>query len=268
MKYVYPKFDGIDLYFVRLGGSGLGNLLYPFFKALVYAKKENLGIISPTFLSIKIGPYLRRELQKRNYKYSFKGSITGIRRLLLLIFSNEIVTFKSFGDGFKSLYGYEDFLKEKFKSLTRVDFDEKKYQHSICCHIRLGDFKQSLGEELSNNTRIPIKWYKDVIQQIRKNDKELKVFLYSDGNDNELKELLELGNINNETSSNPVEDILKLSSSKYLIGSYSSFSFWGAFFSKGTCIWHQNAFNINEFPLNCINKILYKNQFIKTPHNE
>ena len=44
MKYVYPKFDGIDLYFVRLGGSGLGNLLYPFFQALVYAKKENLGI--------------------------------------------------------------------------------------------------------------------------------------------------------------------------------------------------------------------------------
>ena len=32
MKYVYPKFDGIDLYFFRLGGSGLGNLLYPFFR--------------------------------------------------------------------------------------------------------------------------------------------------------------------------------------------------------------------------------------------
>jgi len=263
MKYVYPKFDGIDLYFVRLGGSGLGNLLYPFFKALVYAKKENLGIISPTFLSIKIGPYLRRELQKRNYKYSLKGSITGIRRLWLLIFSNEIVTFKSFGDGFKSLYGYEDFLKEKFKSLTRVDFDEKKYQHSICCHIRLGDFKQSLGEELSNNTRIPIKWYKDVIKQIRKDDKDLKVFLFSDGYDDELKELIELGNIKNETSTNPIEDILKLSCSKYLIGSYSSFSFWGAFFSKGVCVWHENAFNNDEFPMKSKNHIFSKNKLIK-----
>ena len=263
MKYVYPKFDGIDLYFFRLGGSGLGNLLYPFFKALVYAKKENLGIISPTFLSIKIGPYLRRELQKRNYKYSLKGSITGIRRLWLLIFSNEIVTFKSFGDGFKSLYGYEDFLKEKFKSLTRVDFDEKKYQHSICCHIRLGDFKQSLGEELSNNTRIPIKWYKDVIKQIRKDDKDLKVFLFSDGYDDELKELIELGNIKNETSTNPIEDILKLSCSKYLIGSYSSFSFWGAFFSKGVCVWHENAFNNDEFPMKSKNHIFSKNKLIK-----
>jgi len=250
MKYVYPKFDGIDLYFFRLGGCGLGNLLYPFFRALVYAKKENLEIISPTFPSIKIGPYLRMESQKRNYKYTFKESINGIRKLWLIIFSNKIVIFKSFGDGFNSLYGYEDFLKEKFKSLTRVDFDEKKYQNSICCHIRLGDFKKSINEEFGNNTRLPIKWYKDVIKQIRKEDKDLKVFLFSDGNDNELKELLELGNIKNETSSNPVEDILKLSSSKYLIGSYSSFSFWGAFFSKGSCIWHEKVFNTDEFPQN------------------
>jgi len=131
----------------------------------------------------------------------------------------------------------------------------KKYQNSICCHIRLGDFKKSINEEFKNNTRIPIKWYVDVIKQIRKEDKDLKVFLFSDGNDTELKELLELKNIKNETSSNPVEDILKLSSSKYLIGSYSSFSFWGAFFSKGSCIWHEKVFNTNEFPQNCKNII-------------
>ena len=49
MKYVYPKFDGIDLIFFRIGGSGLGNLLYPFFRSLVYSKKENLEVISPVF---------------------------------------------------------------------------------------------------------------------------------------------------------------------------------------------------------------------------
>lgn len=110
---------------------------------------------------------------------------------------------------------------------------KKTHQNSICCHIRLGDFKNSINEGFSNNIRFPIKWYKDVIKQIRKEDKDLKVFLFSDGNDTELKELLELGNIKNKTSSSPIEDILKLSNSKYLIGSYSSFSFWGAFFSKG-----------------------------------
>ena len=86
MKYVYPKFDGIDLIFYRIGGSGLGNLLYPFFRSLVYSKKENLEMISPTFKSLKIGPYLRSEKQKRDYQYHYKNSITGFKRFILLIF--------------------------------------------------------------------------------------------------------------------------------------------------------------------------------------
>lgn len=136
---------------------------------------------------------------------------------------------------------------------------KKKYRNSICCHVRFGDFKKSKNDEFSNNTRLPIKWYKDVIQQIRKKDKGLEVFLFSDGNDTELKEILKLGNIKNETSTNPIEDILKLSSSMCIIGSYSSFSFWGAFFSKGICIWNENAFNTDEFPQNSKNVLFNQN---------
>lgn len=102
MKYVYRKFDGIDLYFVRLGGSELVNLLYTFFRALVYSKKENIEIKSRTFQSIKIKPYFRKESPKSSYRFSFKVSLNGIRRLWFLIFSNKILTFKSFGNGFNS----------------------------------------------------------------------------------------------------------------------------------------------------------------------
>ena len=109
MKYVYPKFDGLHLHFFRLGGSGLGNLLYPYFRALVYAKQNNLQLISPIFPSIKIGPYFRGESQKRSYRYVDINSINGFRKFLLLIFSKKIKIFKSFGDGFQSLYGYEDY---------------------------------------------------------------------------------------------------------------------------------------------------------------
>ena len=42
-------------------------------------------------------------------------------------------------------------------------------------------------------------------------------------------------------------------SSKYFIGSYSSFSFWSAFFSKADCYWHKNIFNSKEFPQNSKN---------------
>lgn len=253
MKYVYPKFDGFDLFFFRLGGSGLGNLLYPFFRALIYAKKNNLEIISPTFKSYKIGPFLRNENQKRLYDFAFDDSVRGIKKLWLLLFSNKILIFKSFGDGFKSLYGYEDFLKEKLKSLVKEKYEEDKYKDSICCHIRLGDFKSLENKEISNNTRLPISWYKDMINYLRKDNQNIKVYLFSDGKKSELNEILKLRNVFLETSINPIIDILKLSCAKHLIGSYSSFSFWAAFFSKAECYWHKNIFNKYEFPQNSNN---------------
>ena len=67
------------------------------------------------------------------------------------------------------------------------------------------------------------------------------------------------------TSENPAIDIVKLSASKIFIGSYSSFSFWGAFFSNAICIWHANIFNKNEFPMNANNYVFdsKKNRLIK-----
>ncbi len=255
MKYVYPKFDGVDLIFFRIGGSGLGNLLYPFFRSLVYSKKENLEIISPAFQSLKIGPYLRNEKQKRSYRYNYKNSISGFKKLILLLFNSNIKYVKGFGDGFNSLYGFEKILKKEFKSLIKKEINLTKYKNAICCHIRMGDFKISKDGRINNNTRIPLNWYIDVINNLRKKDEEIKVFIFSDAKKEELTILSEIKNVEIETSDDPAIDILKLSSSKILIGSYSSFSFWSAFFSKGKCIWHENIYNKSEFPLNASNYI-------------
>ena len=255
MKYVFPKFDGINLIFFRIGGSGLGNLLYPFFRSLIYSKEENLEIISPSFQSLKIGPYLRNEKQKRSYRYNYKNSITGFKKLILLLFNSNIKYVKGFGDGFNSLYGFEGFLKKEFISLIDTKVNLTKYKNAICCHIRMGDFKISKDGRINNNTRIPLNWYIDVINNLRKKDEEIKVFIFSDAKKEELTILSEIKNVEIETSDDPAIDILKLSSSKILIGSYSSFSFWSAFFSKGKCIWHENIYNKSEFPLNASNYI-------------
>lgn len=270
IKYVYPKFDGIDLFIFRIGGSGLGNLLFPFFRALVHAKNNNLKIISPTFRSIKLGPYLRGENQKRSYNYIYNKSIRGIHRLFLLIFSSKaekkteskILIFKSFGDGFKSLYGFEDYLKEQLISLLDTKVNLEEYKDTICCHIRLGDFKSSEKNVINNNTRISISWYIQVINELREKE-SLKVFIFSDGKKNELSEILKLENCYLESSNEPIIDILKLSSSKYFIGSFSSFSMWASFFSSGDSIWHEQAFNKNDFPLNSNNYILKNHKLIK-----
>ena len=132
-------------------------------------------------------------------------------------------------------------------------FEESRYQNSICCHLRLGDFKPIKNGEILNNTRIPISWYIDVINHLRRKEENLKVYLFSDGNKSELSEILKLKNVLIETSDEPIIDIINLSSSKYFIGSYSSFSFWAAFFSKADCYWHKNIFNTKEFPQNSKN---------------
>ena len=265
MKYVFPKFDGIDLILFRIGGSGLGNLLYPFFRALIYSKKENLKLITPTFKSIKIGPYIRNERRLRSYNYSYKNSIDGVKKFLLLLFKANVKLVKGFGNGFNSLYGYEEFLKKEFITLINEEINLNKYRESICCHIRLGDFTQSQDGKIKNNTRIPIDWYIKVIKNLRENNK-IKVFIFSDGKIEELSNILSLKNVELETSGNAAIDILKLSSSKILIGSYSSFSFWGAFFSKGICVWHEDIFNKTEFPLNVQNYIFdsKKSTIVKT----
>ena len=262
MKYVFPKFDGINLIFFRIGGSGLGNLLYPFFRSLVYSKKENLEVISPVFQSLKIGSYLRNEKQKRSYRYKYKNSISGFKKLVLLIFNSNVKYIKGFGDGFNSLYGFEKFLKKEFRSLINEEVNQTKYKDSICCHIRMGDFTESEGGKIENNTRIPLNWYIDVIKKLRENNNEINVFLFSDGKTQELKSILKLNNVRLETSNNPILDILRLSSSKIFIGSYSSFSFWSAFFSEGICVWNDKIFNKNEFPQNCNNYVFDSTKFI------
>ena len=94
----------------------------------------------------------------------------------------------------------------------------------------MGDFAMSKDGKISNNTRIPLNWYIEVIENLRKKNNNIKVYIFSDGDKNELGNFLKIKNLEIETSDDPALDILKLSESKIFIGSYSSFSFWSAFF--------------------------------------
>ena len=82
---------------------------------------------------------MRNEKQKRLYPYNYKNSIGGFRKLFLLLFRQNIKYIGGFGDGFNSLYGFENFLKKEFKYLIKEEANLTKYKDSIC-HIRMGDF--------------------------------------------------------------------------------------------------------------------------------
>jgi hypothetical protein len=118
-----------------LGHCGLGNMLLPWARCYIYSKKNNIPMISPTWTKIRIGPYIRREKDKRNYQFLFsnKGYIIGIEKLYYLLFfkkvdecnkvleknkynlfKRKIICFKGLGEGFKPVKGKnKEILKEK-----------------------------------------------------------------------------------------------------------------------------------------------------------
>ncbi len=69
----------------KLPKAGLGNQLFPLMHAFVFAKLNNLPVIVTGYHQLKIGPYIRREKNKRQYKgyFTFQKNIAGEYRDLI-----------------------------------------------------------------------------------------------------------------------------------------------------------------------------------------
>src|SRR5689334_20396259 len=93
MLYAYPRFSTLDLGFVRVLGPGLGNLLFPWARCVVACRDRHLIPVAPTWPQIKLGPWLRGELDKRTYAGLFLprvGEVSGIRKMRLLISARRV----------------------------------------------------------------------------------------------------------------------------------------------------------------------------------
>ena len=73
MKYTFVSLGRLESIGVRLGGAGLGNILFPWACALVYAKEHNCKRIQTTWRNLKIGTFLRKEKDKRKEKKIKRG---------------------------------------------------------------------------------------------------------------------------------------------------------------------------------------------------
>lgn len=264
--YLYPKFSKFEFLGYRIGGEGLGNLLFPFARCLILSKKYGIKIIYPSWKSIKIGPILRGEFDNRFYGDLFinNGSyIDGLQKYLLLTFSKKfiekdidyvinesnlkpkVIYCKGRNTFFKPLYGYNQLIKDELYSLLKME-DKCKLDNTrldgIVVHIRMGDFI-SAPKDISKikpfmNYRLPIDWYINIIFKIREFlNKDIKVYIFSDGTDDELQEILYLNNVERVTLGKSILDILALSKGKVLIGSGSTFSMWASFLGEIPSIW-------------------------------
>lgn len=267
MFYVYPQLSRYDFFLIRMGGPGLGNLLFPFAEALVLAKNENLQMVWPTWGQLKVGPFIRREKDKRMYFDLFQSTESYIKKwkkLFLLLRCEKIsrehylenkVSFigsKNTKDtiivcsGMEKLFSNiiedHELIKNELEKIrsTKNQYGTTEY---IGVHIRFGDFHKVPLEKLKDNisnARLPIEWYTEKIDQVRKiYGSNMPVQVFSDANDNELKDLLSLPGVVRAHHGNSVNDLLALSRSRILIASNSSFSMWASYLGRMPVIWYK-----------------------------
>ena len=112
---------------------------------------------------------------------------------------------------------------------------------SISIHIRLGDFA-SPGEGMEPGepcVRVPLGWYVAKIAALRSVLGPLPVHVFSDGADDELREILALPNSHRLTFGSALADMLALSRAPVLVASPgSTFAVWAAYLGRMPVIWY------------------------------
>src|SRR5262249_47824902 len=118
----------------RIGRAGLGNGLLPWARAELFARDSGAKMLAPRWWSLRIGPYLRREPDKRRYARFFYSDrhVSGFSRVSSLVRGRRVseakvdqicdrasrsrpcvVEFRGLGEFFVPLAGEHGFLRDR-----------------------------------------------------------------------------------------------------------------------------------------------------------
>lgn len=237
--FVYPKLMAFrDMLFFRIGGAGLANCLFVYARAIQYAHRTGARLITPTWQKFSIGTYIRREKDKRRYVdlFTTENEITGIKKVNAVLFchphieqglQNYFLDFISDADYICS------YIINHIRPSVRTVVDSYDFRNCIAVHVRLGDFPEE--------HRTPLEWYKEKILS-KSNEGQYRFLLFSDGTDEELKDLTSLPNTERVFFGNAIADIYAISKCMFLIGSDSTFSGWGAFLGQVPCVFYRKHY--------------------------
>lgn len=245
--------------FPDVGRFGLAHSLLAWGRARVWANRNDATPIAPDWLRLRVGPYLRRERDKRNYFLLFgKGNaVGGLRKRLVLRTlpridehqfdsttspKSGVVVFRSIPDNdiradFGALKGSAGFLHAELLAMTRPRYrPERLRDPHVAVHVRLGDFAEATPEQLRDgvqNVRLPLAWYRGVFDVLRDAlGPSLPIRLYSDGSDDELISLLSMPHVTRSTARAAITDMLSIANAVALVGSGSGFSLWGSYLGQ------------------------------------
>jgi len=262
--WFYPRFScQADLGLFRLGGSGLGNHLYIWAKALVLARRHGGANVFPTWPQLKLGPIIRREPDPRHYMGLFhpsEGDVAGLRKMAVLATAPRtalarvgdlqhagrrlyIVTDEAFADQFEELLDHREFVRDAFARRS-VRLPDRLEAPFIGVHVRFGDFVAPAPGETSGavNHRLPLEWYTDRLQVIRRAvGAEVPAMIFSDASEAELAPLLAQPNVVMRKGGTALDDIWKLSQAAAIVASGSTFSYWAGYLGDGLVVSRSGA---------------------------
>jgi hypothetical protein len=250
-RYIYPALSNICGFGVRLGGAGLGNSLFVLSRAIVLAKQYKGELINPDWISIKLGPILRNERDKRIYLHFFKPmGITGLKKTALKLFSakkNEEYLITNGEQGKETaiimvsgLKNYFEDIRHERKLISASILNNVHHKNAkeiagfngtcIGVHIRMGDFQPEW--------RVPISWFVKTIHKIRAFlSYDVLVCIFSDGRDDELMPITMLPNVRRISFRNALTELICLSKCDVILASNSTYSAWAVFLGNKPSLW-------------------------------
>lgn len=248
--------------YADVGRMGLGHGLLAYGRCVVWCHDNNAQRIAPRWLRLRIGPYLRRERDKRFYYPLFQtgAQIGGWERLRLLLtaprFSDQtekppagfspqndtIVVFENAQSGNEAKYFHEIAGRSAIVRPALIDMTRPRYRPApstcphIALHIRGGDFQAVDVSALKSgvhNIRLPQSWYADMLSGLRAGiGQDLPAIIYSDCSDEEIAGTLMLPRVTRAPRQESITDMLAMGQAEALISSGSGFSRWSAYLGQ------------------------------------
>jgi len=261
--YSYPRLSKADFLLIRIGGNGLGNLLFTWARCLSVSRRQNWRMVWPTWYSHKPKNKRTNPYDHRTYGDLFRPSTDYISlpmKLPQLIFRKWIseseaeskapkpgcvVQFRGMEGKFQPFLQDLDLVRSELLKMTQEQHlagFKAADPAPVSIHIRRGDFLQRGNYEQTvarHNSLLPLKWYISALQAVRERyGKAVRTYVFSDGTNEELAPLLAMENVERVEFGSSIADILALSRSRLLIASGSTFSQWASYLGQVPTIAH------------------------------
>jgi hypothetical protein len=224
-------------------------MLFPWARCVVWCVDTGATMLAPRWFKLRLGPYLRREPDKRRYDRLFRSNSykRGPAKMATLLRARAIdettapgldpnrilvVRFSGLADYFAPFVGKAGLVRTELRRITRPNLVPTPAETPfMAVHVRLGDFPRSW--------RQPLDWYGDAVVRARTDlGRRLRVRVYSDGRADELQPLLSHPGVEYVQGRTAITDLLDLAQASAIVASSSTFSMWGAFLGEVPTIWY------------------------------